>query len=400
MGRRALPVAADVTDEASVQAMVQRVVDGLGRIDILVNSAGIVAIKPTIEFPVDEWQQIMDVNLRGTFICCKEVAKVMLTQQQGKIINMSSVRGLQGRANDPAYPASKGAVNLLTKSLAIEWAQQGIQVNAIGPTFIRTDLNASLLDDTSYPRLGTEPHSHGPCRPDLGHLWPGRLFGFACLQFYHRPDHLPGWRLDSSLAMSMSRNQEHWESASSYLPGGVCASARIHKGLGGPFYIARAEGSKIYDLEGNEYIDLCTSFGSTLVGHAHPRVREAVTRSLEMGLLCAYENEYHARLAQRIAEVVPCIEMLRFTLSGTETTHYAVKLARQYTGRRMVVKFEGHFHGFNDHLAYNYWPSPDEVWPRITPAAAGMPQSLQHDCIVLPFNDFEQADRDASSPRP
>jgi glutamate-1-semialdehyde 2,1-aminomutase len=190
----------------------------------------------------------------------------------------------------------------------------------------------------------------------------------------------------------MGFNREHLDLAARYLPGGVCASARIHKGLGSPVYLSRAEGGRVYDLAGNAYVDLCTSFGSALVGHSHPQVTSAIRQALEMGLLCAYENEWHARLAQRIAEAVPCVEMLRFTLTGTETSYYAVKLAREYTGRPLIVKFEGHFHGYNDYLAYNYWPPPDQAWPQITPAAPGLPECLQQDCIVLPFNDFEQAE--------
>jgi glutamate-1-semialdehyde 2,1-aminomutase len=190
----------------------------------------------------------------------------------------------------------------------------------------------------------------------------------------------------------VNQNREHWSQAAKYLPGGVCSSARVHGGLHSPFYLSRAQGSKVYDLAGNEYIDLCTSFGSALVGHAHPKVTEAIHKALDMGFMCAYENEWHARLAQRIAEALPCVEMLRFTLSGTETTYYAVKLAREYTGRRLVVKFEGHFHGYNDHLAYNYWPSPEEAWPQTTPAMAGLPQHLLGGCLVLPFNDFERVE--------
>ena len=130
--------------------MVEQVLKEFKGINILINSAGIVSIKPTIEYPVDEWQRVMDVNLRGTFLCCKHVGKVMLKQGEGKIINLSSVRGLQGRANDPSYPASKGAVNMLTKSLALEWAKNNITVNAIAPTFVRTSINAPLLDDEAW----------------------------------------------------------------------------------------------------------------------------------------------------------------------------------------------------------------------------------------------------------
>ncbi|MBC7234544.1 MAG: glucose 1-dehydrogenase [Chloroflexi bacterium] len=147
LGRRGTYFAADVTDEAQVERMVRFVQETYGHIDILVNSQGIVHLQPTEEFDTAAWQRVIDTNLKSVFLCCKHVGRVMLKQGKGKIINISSVRGFQGRAGDPAYAPSKGAVNQLTHSLAIEWGPKGINVNGIAPTFTRTEMSAPSLDD-------------------------------------------------------------------------------------------------------------------------------------------------------------------------------------------------------------------------------------------------------------
>jgi 2-deoxy-D-gluconate 3-dehydrogenase len=149
LGRRGTSFAVDATDEAQVQRMVSFMLDTYGRIDILVNSQGAVALEPAAEVDMDTWQQVIDVNLKSLVLCCKHIGQVMLAQGSGKVINISSVRGFQGRAGDVAYAPSKGAVNQLTRSLAIEWGPQGVNVNAIAPVFTRTALAESFLSDSA-----------------------------------------------------------------------------------------------------------------------------------------------------------------------------------------------------------------------------------------------------------
>ncbi|MBN1584635.1 MAG: glucose 1-dehydrogenase [Anaerolineae bacterium] len=147
LGRKGTSFALDATDEAQVEALVAFMLDSYGRIDILVNSQGIAILHPIAEFDTEDWQRVMDTNVKSLFLCCKHVGRVMLAQGKGKIINISSVRGFQGRAQDAAYAPSKGAVNQLTHSLAIEWGPQGVNVNAIAPVFTRTAMAAPFLDD-------------------------------------------------------------------------------------------------------------------------------------------------------------------------------------------------------------------------------------------------------------
>jgi gluconate 5-dehydrogenase len=149
--RKSLAVSVDVTQEKSVQAMADAILKQFPRIDILVNAAGIAIRKPADSFPVDEWQQVMDINTRGTFLCCQTVGRVMIKQKSGKIINLSSVRGRYGLpAGYAAYCPSKGAVDTLTRTLACEWAKHNVLVNAVAPTIVETDLTRTALADPAY----------------------------------------------------------------------------------------------------------------------------------------------------------------------------------------------------------------------------------------------------------
>jgi 2-deoxy-D-gluconate 3-dehydrogenase len=147
MGKASKFIVSDVTREEEVEKMVNQVVKLFGRIDILINSQGTVHLQPSTDFDMAAWQKVVDVNLKSVVLCCKHVGRVMLNQGKGKIINISSVRGFQGRVEDMAYAPSKGGVNQITRSLAIEWGAKGINVNGIAPVFTLTPLNVAFLND-------------------------------------------------------------------------------------------------------------------------------------------------------------------------------------------------------------------------------------------------------------
>ncbi len=146
LGRRALGVKVDLKSHGDVKAMAERAIAEYGKIDILVNNAGIVLLKPLVESSEEEWAGVINTNLIGTFYCCKEVGKYMIKRNFGKVINLSSMRGFIGAANETSYCASKGAIIQLTKALALEWAKYNINVNAVAPGYIYTDMSAQAYD--------------------------------------------------------------------------------------------------------------------------------------------------------------------------------------------------------------------------------------------------------------
>ena len=150
-GVEAFGLGVDVTHEVSVRAMVAATLVRFPQVDILVNAAGITMRKRAEDLAVEEWRRILDVNATGTFVCCQAVGRVMARHGGGAIINLSSVRGRFGTKSGQAeYSASKGAVDALTRSLAAQWAEFGIRVNAVAPTFVETDLTRDVLADEIF----------------------------------------------------------------------------------------------------------------------------------------------------------------------------------------------------------------------------------------------------------
>ncbi len=150
--------AAYVAGDPAVEADVKRIVDGtveeFGGIDILITAAGVSIVKPIVEYPLDEFKTVMDANVTGTWLVAREVGKVMIEQGRGgKVILVSSTRGLLGMANYTGYATSKGAVHILTKSLGCEWGKHNINVNAIAPTVFRTALTQWMFDDKEFYKV-------------------------------------------------------------------------------------------------------------------------------------------------------------------------------------------------------------------------------------------------------
>ncbi len=188
----------------------------------------------------------------------------------------------------------------------------------------------------------------------------------------------------------MSKVVEQYRKACNYLAGGVSSSTRLNQALGHPLLFDRAAGCRVWDLDGREYLDLCTSHGATLLGHGDPRVRRAVEQALARGAPCSYENELHTELARALCEVIPCLERVRFTGSGTEATMHCLRLARAFTGRAKILKFEGNFHGYHDQVMFAIGTPADKLGPETSPTmypgSTGIAAGLDQNLIVVPYN--------------
>jgi NAD(P)-dependent dehydrogenase (short-subunit alcohol dehydrogenase family) len=154
LGGRASAATMDVSDEDRVNEVVAETVSRFGTLDVLVNNAGVGARMPTTDLATDQWQRVLGIGLTGAFFCARAAAKPMIAQRRGAIVNVASIMGLSGGGlyPNPAYHAVKGALVNLTRAWALEWAPQGIRVNAVAPAFVRTALVAPLLADAAMSR--------------------------------------------------------------------------------------------------------------------------------------------------------------------------------------------------------------------------------------------------------
>ena len=185
----------------------------------------------------------------------------------------------------------------------------------------------------------------------------------------------------------MTKSEALFERAQTRIPGGVNSPVRAFKAVGGtPRFMERSDGAYIFDADGNRYIDYVLSWGPMIMGHNHPQVRDAVVQTAQDGLSFGCPTEIEIELAERLCDLVPSLEQVRMTSSGTEATMSAIRLARGATGRDKIIKFEGCYHGHSDSLLIK---AGSGALTFGVPSSPGVPDVLAQHTVTLPFNDLD-----------
>ncbi len=185
----------------------------------------------------------------------------------------------------------------------------------------------------------------------------------------------------------MTTSEQLFDQAKKFIPGGVNSPVRAFKAVGGtPVFIDRAQGSYLYDCEDKRYIDYVLSWGPMILGHAHPSITEAVIEKMKLGLSFGTPTEIETQLARQLCEIMPNMDLVRMVSSGTEATMSAIRLARGYTGRDKIIKFEGCYHGHSDSLLIK---AGSGALTMGVPSSPGVPASLADHTITLTYNDID-----------
>lgn len=186
--------------------------------------------------------------------------------------------------------------------------------------------------------------------------------------------------------MSRERSAELYANAQKYIPGGVNSPARSWGGVGGdPIFLKKGSGSKVWDVDGNEYIDYVCSWGPLVLGHAHPEVLAAIRTAAEDGTSFGAPTEMETDIAKMVVDAYPSIDMVRFVSSGTEATMSALRLARAFTGRPKIIKFQGGYHGHTDALLV---AAGSGAMAHGIPDSAGVTESFAQDTLLAQYNDL------------
>lgn len=188
--------------------------------------------------------------------------------------------------------------------------------------------------------------------------------------------------------MDITQSRLWQDRANEVILGGVNSPSRSFKSVGGgvPIVMARASGSRFYDVDGNEYIDYLAAYGPLVLGHAHPLVMKAIREATEDGILYGTPTEWEVRFAEQLRAAVPHLERIRFVNSGTEAVMTTIRVARGVTGRNKLIKFEGCYHGHSDAMLVAAGSGPSSIG---IPDSAGVPPTTAQDVITVPFNDLE-----------